>query len=220
MIEADQSGYFLPIIEGGASSERRYGGLTAGERRAERRERLLDAGYELFGTTGYAGSTIEGVCTEASLNARYFYEQFRHREELLRAVYTRHAWSVFNEVQASLEREQDPHRRLEAGLRAFVQAMLSDERGTRIVYLESIGVSAALEQERRRLSDAYVALLSREAGRLTRLASATEEERRAIVVALMGATDGLVTDWLAGERRRRPSSIVETLLTIFGPTLG
>lgn len=220
MAEADHSGYFLAITEGGASTERRYGGRTADERRAERRERLLDAGYELFGTTGYAGSTIEGVCAEASLNARYFYEQFRHREELLRAVYSRQAWGVLEVVRAALEAEQDPHRRLEAGLRAFVQAMLTDERGTRIVYLESIGVSAALEQERRRVREAYVALLSREAGRLMRLASATELERRAIVVALMGATDGLVTDWLAGERRRPPSSIVETLLTIFEPTLG
>lgn len=208
------------IKEGGASTERRYGGRTADERRAERRERLLDAGLELFGTTGYAGSTIEGVCAGASLNARYFYEQFRHREDLLRAVYARLAWGVLEEVRSALEGERHPRRRLEAGLRVFVGAMLSDERGARIVYMETIGVSAALEEERRRVDEAYVALLSREAAQITPLASLPEEERRAIVIALMGATDGLVTDWLAGERRRPASSIVETLLTIFGPTLG
>jgi hypothetical protein len=127
---------------------------------------------------------------------------------------------VFEEVRGALEAEEDPRHRLESGLRAFVQAMLVDERGTRIVYLESVGVSTALEDERRRVGEAYVEMLSREAGRLARLATAAEEERRAIVVALMGATDGLVGDWLAGERRRPPSCIVETLQTIFGPLLG
>jgi AcrR family transcriptional regulator len=201
-------------------TERRYGGRTADERRAERRVRLIDAGHELFGTTGYAASTIEGVCTEAALNARYFYEQFSHREELLRAVYSRQAWRVLDEVRIALESELDPRRRLEAGLRAFVQAMLMDERGTRIVYTETIGVSPALEQERRRVNEEYVAVISREAARLERLAFLPGEDLRAIAVALMGATDALVADWLAGERHRAPSLIVETLITIFAATLG
>jgi AcrR family transcriptional regulator len=174
----------------------------------------------VFGTSGYAGSTIEGVCAEASLNARYFYEQFRHREDLLRAVYVRQAQAVLEEVRTALRTERDPRRRLEAGLRAFVGAMLADERVTRIVYVEAIGVSAALEEERRRVDEAYVALLSREAAQVAQLAPVSEEELRAVVIALMGATDGLVTDWLAGERRRPAASIIETLLRLFGPTLG
>jgi AcrR family transcriptional regulator len=202
------------------STERRYGGRTADERRAERRLRLLDAGHELFGTNGYAASTIEGVCAEASLNARYFYEQFRHREELLRAVYNRQAWLVLDQVRAALEAEEEPRRRLEVGLRTFIDTMLVDERGTRIVYLEAIGVSPALEEDRRRVTEEYVRVMSREGNRLERLAYTPESERRAIMVALIGATDGLVTDWLAGERRCPPSSIVDTLLTIFAPTLG
>ncbi|HTU31883.1 MAG TPA: TetR/AcrR family transcriptional regulator [Solirubrobacteraceae bacterium] len=181
---------------------------------------MLDAGHELFGTIGYAASTIEGVCAEASLNARYFYEQFRHREELLRAVYVRQAWHVLDQVRAALEAEDDARHRLETGLRTFVETMLVDERGTRIVYLEAIGVSPALEAERRRLTEEYIAVLSREGDRLDQLASKPEQERRAIMIALIGATEGLVTDWLAGERRCPPADIVETLLTVFGPTLG
>ncbi|HET9123934.1 MAG TPA: TetR/AcrR family transcriptional regulator [Solirubrobacteraceae bacterium] len=207
------------LREGAIPTERRYGGRTADERRAERRSRLLEAGHELFGTRGYAASTIEAVCAEASLNARYFYEQFRHREELLHAVYTRQAHRVLDAVRNEMAGESDPARRLEAALRAFVQAMLLDERGMRIVYLEAVGVSATLEEERRRVGEAYVQVLSREASRLPRLATVGAQERRAIVIALMGATDGLVCDWLASEQRPPASSIVERLLAIFGPIL-
>ncbi len=51
---------------------RLYRGISPSERRAQRRERLLEAGLQLFGTDGYADSSIRAVCTQASLNSRYF----------------------------------------------------------------------------------------------------------------------------------------------------
>jgi AcrR family transcriptional regulator len=181
---------------------------------------LLDAGLQLFGTIGYAGSTIEGLCAEASLNARYFYEQFRSREELLSAVYARHVWSVLESVRRALEAADDPAVRLEAGLRAFVATMLADEHGARIVYLEIVGVSAAREAERARVRANYIDMIAGESVHQARMSGRSAEERRAIAVALVGATDGLVIHWLSGERGRSRSAIVDTLLTVFGPTLG
>lgn len=68
---------------------RRYGGRTAEERRQARRDALLDAAYELFGTEGYRNVTIERVCSQARLTARNFYEEFGGREALLLAIYDR-----------------------------------------------------------------------------------------------------------------------------------
>src|SRR3954468_8883804 len=39
-----------------------YGGRSAADRRAERRERLLAAGLELIGNDGYAATSIEKLC--------------------------------------------------------------------------------------------------------------------------------------------------------------
>ena len=63
--------------------------MTAAERRDQRRERLLEAGLELFGTQGYAESSVRAVSAAAGLNSRYFYESFASREELLYQVYER-----------------------------------------------------------------------------------------------------------------------------------
>ena len=207
-------------IANGATGERRYGGRTAEQRRADRRERLLDAGLELFATTGYASTTIEGLCAAASLNARYFYEQFRNREELLAAVYRRHVASVMAEVEAAIAGTADPAVRLEAGLRAFVEATLADERGARVNYLEMVGVSPALEELRRNVDREYAELITREAARLPRIGTRPRERRREIAVALVGAVDGLILDWLSSDRSRPSSTIVDTLITVFGPTIG
>ena len=51
-------------------ARRTYGGRSAADRRAERRERLLEAGLALFGTDGYATSSIEKLCTHAGTTGR------------------------------------------------------------------------------------------------------------------------------------------------------
>jgi AcrR family transcriptional regulator len=196
--------------------ERRYGGKTGTERRAERREQLLDAGLELFGTQGFAAVTIEALCAQAGLNARYFYEQFASREELLGAVYDRHVQAVLRGVQAAIAKSSpDPAQRLTAGLTAFVTATLADERAARINYFEMVGVSAALEAHRRSVLRAYAELIAAQAAELDDLGPLGRGDRRLTAVALTGATDGLITDWMSSSERPPQQAIVDTLLAIF-----
>ncbi|HEX5194383.1 MAG TPA: TetR/AcrR family transcriptional regulator [Solirubrobacteraceae bacterium] len=199
------------------SGERRYGGRTAAERRAQRREQLLDAGLALFGTDGYAATTIEGLCARAGLNPRYFYEQFAGREQLLGAVYERHVEQVLAVVRRAIDGAGDDRAaRLRAGLLAFVGATLDDERGARVNYFEMIGVSRELDALRRRVLGDYAELIaSQSAGAL-----GADLDTRMAAVALVGATDGLIIDWLSGDRERPRETIVDTLLTIFGPVVG
>ena len=68
---------------------RDYDGKTAAERVAERRERLIDAGVELFGDRGYAATSIRSVLQQSGLRDRYFGESFADLDALLAAVYSR-----------------------------------------------------------------------------------------------------------------------------------
>src|ERR1700752_4027069 len=68
---------------------RDYDGKTAVERVAERRERLIDVGVELFGERGYAAAAIRAVLQQSGLRDRYFAESFADLDSLLAAVYTR-----------------------------------------------------------------------------------------------------------------------------------
>jgi AcrR family transcriptional regulator len=198
------------------ATERRYGGKTADQRRAQRREQLLDAGLELFGTLGYANVTIEALCAAAGLNPRYFYEQFENRETLLGAVYDRHVQAVLQTVQAAVAgAPNEPRMRLRAGLSAFVTATLADERAARINYVEMVGVSPALEAQRRSVLRTYAELIATQAGEFGDLPPLTTGDRRMTAVALVGATDGLAIDWLSSEPRPPQRTIVETLLEIF-----
>ena len=197
------------------ATERVYGGKTAAQRQGERREKLLDAGLELFGTRGYAATTIEMLCAEARLNPRYFYEQFESREQLLRAVYDRHVEDVFKSVvEAVVTAPLDPRLRLETASRAFVAQSLADPRATRINYFEMIGVSRELDARRREVLGYYVDLTAAQIEEIGLEQFAPGLNLHMVAVAVVAAMDGLCIDAL-GSGNADPDEIVRTLTDLF-----
>src|SRR3954447_8802688 len=77
---------------------RSYGGVSADDRVAARRAKLLDAGLELFGTRGYRATGVKDICRAAGVTARYFYESFTNTAELFLAVFDRLTDELFAEV--------------------------------------------------------------------------------------------------------------------------
>ncbi len=65
-----------------------YGGQERDQRTSERRGQLIEAGLDLLGSAeGDHALTVRGVCKQAGLATRYFYESFTDRDALTVAVY-------------------------------------------------------------------------------------------------------------------------------------
>ena len=75
---------------------------TSAERRAERRQRLIDAATEIWSESGWAAVTMRGVCSRTGLNDRYFYEDFKTRDMLLVAAWDGMRNEMLGEVSATL----------------------------------------------------------------------------------------------------------------------
>jgi AcrR family transcriptional regulator len=131
-------------------AQRTYGGRSAADRRAERRERLMEAGLQLFGTVGYATSSIEKLCTHAGVSTRNFYEEFNSREGLLMALHSRVNEKSFRAVSAAFAEAADAAlaERFELAVRTFIHNMAQDPRWARLAYVEAIGVSNVVEKHR------------------------------------------------------------------------
>src|ERR1700752_1144970 len=103
---------------------RTYRGASPEQRQAERRERLVEAAIEVFGTTGYRAATIDQVCAQAGLTKRYFYESFTDSEALLLAAYERTTGRLHDRVQAAIGRAQpDVEAITHAALAEFIGAI-------------------------------------------------------------------------------------------------
>src|SRR4051794_30316720 len=112
-------------------------GKTAAERIGPRRERLLEAAFELLGEHGIEGTTVRKVCAQAGLNPRYFYESFDDLDALVGAVYDQIMGEAtarsLAAIAAAPNRARDKTR---AALDAGIRYVAEDPRRIRVVFRE------------------------------------------------------------------------------------
>lgn len=195
---------------------RRYAGVSGPERQERRRELLLQAALELFGTIGYPITTIRGLCEHAGLNERYFYESFRTRESLLFELYEQVANEVTEAaVQAVADAEQDLEARARAGLQAFFRLLTNDVRKARVLSIEVVGVNDQLEHRRRQTLHAFAEFLNQQAFELITPTATPYMDPMLTARALVGATNELLTDWILGNLHHTVDELIEHCTRLF-----
>ncbi|MDN5755192.1 MAG: TetR/AcrR family transcriptional regulator [Micrococcaceae bacterium] len=142
-----------PVQEDDASEAgRKWRGVSRPQRDAARRHRLLEAGVELFGTQGYAATTVQGLCRQAGVSSRSFYECFSGREEVLETIYLEATRGIERRVMAlDIAAGDTAYEIIRRGVQAGVGPMLEDERLGLVLEIEAVGVSPELETRRRQM---------------------------------------------------------------------
>src|ERR1700692_2581615 len=102
-----------------------FKGISADDRRIDRRNRVVEAAYEIAGTEGAGALGVGRVCLAAGLTKRYFYESFGSLTELLSAVVD-HAIAVMSE-RLDPFRPTEPSGPPQRWLAAFVAALVDDQ---------------------------------------------------------------------------------------------
>jgi AcrR family transcriptional regulator len=202
-------------MTGSAPAARRdYGGRTASQRRAERRERLLGAALELFGKEGYPATSIERLCARANVSTRNFYEEFASREALLVALYDQITQQAFDAVTGVIAEMPDAptDERVRRAIDAYVNTTASDPRWTRIAYVEIVGVSPDVERHRLAWRDRLGQLIESEAARAVERGEATDRDYSLTAIAYLGAVNELVHHW-STHGRQVPFDRVQAELT-------
>jgi AcrR family transcriptional regulator len=201
---------------------RTYRGLTAEQRAAERRTRLVQAGLETFGTQGYAAATIEALCREANVTARHFYEHFTGREALLVAVYdevlAHHRGAIAAALAEAPEDALEP--RVRAAVGAAVAAWTADRGRARVAFIEVVGVSPEVEALRLRAIEEYTDLVTAVADDLLARGLSRRGGRRVASRAIVGALIGLVELWLTAAVPPRPEEMAAEATVLALAALG
>jgi AcrR family transcriptional regulator len=193
---------------------RKYRGITPSQRQAERRERLMEAGLELFGTLGYARTSVRAVSAAASLNSRYFYESFSSREDLLRSIYQRIVTEIFTRATEAAAGETTIEGQARATLRAAWTAVTEDRRKARIVALEVVGVSERLERLRHETRHALAQL---SADNALSLAGGVRLRLDPVLTArfLIGGVVEVLLEWINGDLNASTDEVVEHFTVLF-----
>jgi AcrR family transcriptional regulator len=194
---------------------RSYNGVSATDRIAERRERLLAAGLELFGTRGFATTGVKDVCRQAGLTDRYFYESFRDGAELFVAVFDRVAGQIFKLVMRAVGGSApDPESQVRAAIETYVRELAGDPRKGRVLFIEPAAAgTVALAHAR--------ASLRQFASAVSMVGSAhlpPDLPDYALTMgglSVVGAIEKVMTEWHDGQLNASVEQVSEFLVGLF-----
>jgi AcrR family transcriptional regulator len=194
---------------------RDYDGKTAAERIAERRERLIDAGVELFGDRGYAATSIRAVLQQSGLRDRYFGESFADLDSLLAAVYSRLIDEEISGCAAAIDKTSGGSEGARAMIDTITRSFEKNPGKARI-------------KSREVLSGGPVARKQRQAGlrRLAQLVAdllppSTELNRSDVLLlglSIVAAADELLLTWIDGAEGLTRDRVVDVVTLLFDAT--
>jgi AcrR family transcriptional regulator len=191
---------------------RDYDGKTAVERVAERRERLIDAGVELFGERGYAATSIRSVLSQSGLRDRYFGESFADLDSLLAAVYAR----LIDEEIAACAVAIDKTSGGTEGARAMIETLTrSFERNPGQARIKSREVLSGgpFAQEQRRAGLRRLAQLV--AGLLPPSSALNSSDVHMLAFGIVAAADEFLMMWMDGAEGLARDDVVDLVMLMF-----
>ncbi|WP_170323842.1 TetR/AcrR family transcriptional regulator [Cryptosporangium phraense] len=177
--------------------------MSSEQRVARRREQFLDAAVEVFGTVGWAGSTVADLCRAAKLSPRFFYDEFPSREELFLATTDRIAAQVEQVVRDALATGGgDVRAQARHVLSALADYFIDDPRTVRVALMESLATPEFREQ-RRVLLASFVELTAH----LMCPGGADRRSRLSAGLIVGGVAEVLIAGATANESRSRQDDL-------------
>lgn len=196
---------------------RQYGGRAVTERKAERRQRFLEAATRIFAERGYAACSLADVCAAAGLSKRQFYEEFQTREDVLVSAYDRiqdeAAAAVFAAL-AGLDPRFDLTAAMTAVMTAYVGSVGTDPYRAKVAFIEVVGVSERMERHRRERRHTWAAVLEQKVVPVVAPGGRIRGEPGLASSALIGTINGLAHEWLLAEPRPPIDALVELLVPV------
>jgi len=198
---------------------RSYRGLTAEERRTDRRLRLLTAGRQCFAEAGNAAPpSVAQVCAIAGVSKRHYYELFDDRLDLVRAL---HAEAVewFREGFEDHADEADPIAWIERVVPSLFTKLVEDPMRARVLAMVPLNFPGASQT----LAGILVDGLARRVRRVPDRPDASQERVRRHAVGAVYAGRAVLVEWLLAEdgprRGRVMTGYIDDVVSVATATL-
>ncbi len=166
------------------------------------RARILEAARLAFASSGYHRTLVDDVAREAGVSKGAVYVHFPSKEDLFLALLDDSAATLAERVVSAIASARGARGRVEAALQAALGAFEENEALTRLLLLESVGLSPQVERRRWELRCALAALIQGYLDEAVAEGDIPPQDTALAAAAWLGAVSEVVLRWL---HERRPS---------------
>jgi len=127
-----------------------------------RRQRVADAALHLFAVQGYNVTSVDDIAARSKTSKSAFYEFFKSKEDCFRELLLQEGGALIRDVLAEAASGHDHHERLRRGITKFVQSSFERSSVARLLIVESVGLSTAVDQVRHELQSRFADAVAEE----------------------------------------------------------
>lgn len=202
------------------ASSRPYRGVSADERRDQRRRLLLETALDCLHDEGLAGVRVRSVCARARLTPRYFYESFADLDALLSAAVSAVSDEVAERAVAAARRAAaTPEAQVRAAIGAGYGVVAADPRKATAMLVAGSGYGP-LREHRHALVTGFADLIIDSISVLSSLGLAERRRARATALFVMGGSADVIEAVLSGRLRMSRATLVNELTALWLGALG
>jgi AcrR family transcriptional regulator len=178
---------------------------------ARHRTRILDAVAQCFAERGYHDTSVDQVVARARSSKSAFYACFPNKETAFAALLEREGERLLHAVEQAIVDETEPKLRARAGITTFVTDCATHRDTARILLVESVGISEAIEERRRALHRRFAGMIKAQAeAAYAARARTASVDVEVLAFALVGAVNEAVVH-LLDTGSTDPTPVVEAL---------
>ncbi|SNR62333.1 transcriptional regulator, TetR family [Haloechinothrix alba] len=156
----------------------------------------MDAGLDIIGTQGWSATTVRGVCEQARVGPRFFYESFDDLDALAAAVHDEiRDTALERALEAVAAAPDDVGAKIRAGIETIITDVTDDPRRARVAFAEAHG-SVTLMHRRFTAMRTIAGVIVDQAHELLDLPSDSEHVVQAVAQLLTGGVTELVLVWI------------------------
>ncbi len=188
-------------------------GLTAEQRREQRRRQLIEAALDTIAEHGVSNLRVRAISASAGLNDRYFYESFRDCQELLIATFDDQFARALTGIMAAVA--SSPHE-LEARARAvlgFAFAFL-DEDPRRSRLLIELQTAEALAGRRHEVIEVLTDIVAGQVRALLGDAAGSDDNVMLTALTVVGGLLELTTQWYRHQINVSQGQLIEFMTAL------
>lgn len=169
-------------------------GLTADERRQQRRSQLIEAALDAIADGGVSELRVRAISERARLNDRYFYESFADCHELLLATVDDQFARALGGITVTLTESADELRPRVRAIFEFAFAFL-DEDPRRPKLLVELQTAGALASRRQAVLEVLTAIMVDQIRQLVGEAAGTEDTVTLTALTVSSGLLELASQW-------------------------
>jgi AcrR family transcriptional regulator len=194
---------------------RAYRGVPADERRAQRRQALIETALDCLHADGVAAISVRSVCTRARLTPRYFYESFDDLDQLLLAAVDAVVDEVAERALAALAGAgPELPNQVRAAIDAGYGVVVADRRKASALLVAAAG-HGPLRERRHKLVTDYADLIMDGLPLLNGVGLPERRTARAMALFVMAGAAEVIEAVLTGRLRMSRKQLVDQLTAMW-----